>query len=569
MRGGQGHAWDIDFQDVQSPVKMVRLVLPPDFPASPCELYVDRGCFLKLPHVESDGHVCLGIASIPEDYEDPVGAIKRALMALNRQLLDKVHDSKWVEEQFHSERASYWLHYCNSRRKAPDSRAVVSKTYVDTGGTGLWAEGSIAAYIPRKSKHRRYSLQLATVGSLDPNELAARHGWADGTLVRGSVLFVRLSDDELWTPATWPASFEDLDRLISSVTNGECSLVRWASRAIRHQDAPSQKASQKDRRDREPDVPPGQPPLLVVLAQGGVMFGYQVFGTPMPLLQPPAIEPVYITRVDADWALARDHGLNVLSERRGKRVLLLGCGSLGSPLAKALARSGIGRLDIVDSQLMGVENTCRHELGFGEVGQPKARALARQSKKEVPGLEAQGFFAEARSWIMRKCTPGTYDLVVECTAESSVRTFISTMRATLFGDAPIIHAWTEPMCSAGHVVLTQVAVAWPCDDPADALVNASDLSARDTRVNLPACSDGFHPYGAADIQLIAAFAAERVIGVLDDMDHPSTVWSWVRSSAFFETLPTRVTTRSIVPVSASRFDSAATTRELSKVLLGK
>ncbi|MGF6414848.1 hypothetical protein [Paraburkholderia sp. MM5482-R1] len=150
-----------------------------------------------------------------------------------------------------------------------------------------------------------------------------------------------------------------------------------------------------------------------------------------------------------------------------------------------------------------------------------------------------------------------------------MRTFISTMRSVLFGNIPIIHAWTEPLCSAGHVVLTQPAVPWPVDDPADTLVNASDLPARDTRVDLPACSDGFHPYGAADIQLIAAFAAERVIAVLDDMGQPSTVWSWVRSSAFFDTLPAPVTTRSIVPLSSSRSDSAATTRELSKVLRGK
>jgi hypothetical protein len=386
--------------------------------------------------------------------------------------------------------------------------------------------------------------------------------------VRGSALFVRLGDDVRWTPATWPASFEDLDGMVSRATNHECSLAQWASRAIRPQESTPPKQA-KGRRNRQPEVSPGQPPLLVVIAQYGVMFGYQVFGTAMPRLQPPAIEPVYITRVDADWALARDHSLDVLRARRGKRVLLLGNGSLGSPLAKALARSGIGHLDIVDAQLMSVENTSRHELGLGDVGQPKAPALARQLKWDVPGLNVRGYLADAPTWITKNCTPGMYDLVIECTAESSVRSFISNMRTTLFGDAPIIHAWTEPMCSAGHVVLTQVAVPWPGDDPADTLINASDLSAHDTRVNLPACSDGFHPYGAADIQLIAAFAAERVIGVMDDMDHPSTVWSWVRSSAFFETLPPPVTTRSIVPVSVSRFDSAATTRELSKVLRGK
>jgi proteasome lid subunit RPN8/RPN11 len=96
------------------------------------------------------------------------------------------------------------------------------------------------------------------------------------------------------------------------------------------------------------------------------------------------------------------------------------------------------------------------------------------------------------------------------------------------------------LCSAGHVVLTQPEVPWPEDDPADAFVNASDLAAGDTRVALPACSAGFHPYGVADIELIAAFATERVIAVLDDPRQASAVWSWVRSSAFLDALPVDV-----------------------------
>lgn len=159
-----------------------------------------------------------------------------------------------------------------------------------------------------------------------------------------------------------------------------------------------------------------------------------------------------------------------------------------------------------------------------------------------------------------------YDLVVDCTAESSVRAFIAHARSGLLGDCPVIHAWTEPLCNAGHVVLSQPDVPWPAEDPADELVNASDLSAGDTRIQLPACSAGFHPYGAADIELVAAFAAERVIAVLDDLSQRSTVWSWVRSSAYFQSLPVPVATRAIVPTSTSKFDSIMTSRDLAGTL---
>lgn len=562
LRADVGFAWDIELNDHTLPIRAVRIVLPPDFPASACELYVDQDNFLKLPHVEADGHVCLGLAPIPDDYDNPVVAITRALTALKDQLLGPATDAQWLQEQFHAERVSYWMQMCISRRKACNRRPIANRTYVNVGELDRWATGSIAAYVPAGCKHRRYVLQVAS--STDPHELAARHQWSDGMMVRGNVLFVRLDAKLPWTPATWPQSFERLSALVGSVTQNEFSLERWVNDVGWSDDQKPRKRKKSSARSLE--VPAGQRPMLVVLVQDGAMFGYQLFCSAMPGLQAPRIEPVCITRVDPDWALVRDHNLDVLHARRKRRVLLLGAGSLGSPLASTLARAGVGHLDIVDAQQMDTENTSRHELGISSSGLNKAPELARQLRKDVPGLVVNGYLAEVATWTSKNCIPGKYDLVVECTAESSVRTFLSHLRASLFGDIPVIHTWIEPLGSAGHVVLSQLDVPWPDDDPADTLVNATDLSVFDTRVNSPACSSGFHPYGAADIEQVAAFAAERVIAVLDNTQIPSTVWSWVRSSAFFTALLLPVSMRDIVPKSDSTFDSATTTRDLVKVL---
>ncbi len=569
LRSGQGMAWEVDLQDETLPVRAVRIVLPPDFPASACELFVDRSYFLRVPHVEADGHVCLGLQSIPNDYDDPVAAVVRALRMLKDQLLGPSLDKNWVEHQFQTERASYWAQRCVARRKEHDRRPVPARTFVDVRELDRWAVGSIAAYVPSGSKQRLLSLQLAADQGADPHETAIRHRWADGMMVRGNALFVRLSPSEPWTPSSWPGSFEALDALVGRLTDNECSVVSWLQRTGWSDDPHphSRKRKKKQKRQREKaEAPPGQRPLLVVLMQDGVMYGYQVFGSATPRLSLPSIEPVDITRVDPNWALARDHQLDVLRARRQKRVLFIGAGSLGSPLVRALARAGLGNIDIVDAQLMESENTSRHELGAEELGQGKAPALARRLERDVPGLTVNGVVAEAAAWMAQHCKPGVYDLIVDCTAESSVRAFIAHARAGLLRDCPVIHAWTEPLCSAGHVVLSQPEVPWPPEDPADELVNASDLSAGDTRIQLPACSAGFHPYGAADIELVAAFAAERVIAVLDDLKQRSTVWSWVRSSAYFQSLPASVVTRPIVPVSPSKFDCIMTSRDLAGIL---
>lgn len=569
LRADKGLAWDFDLQGDALAVRSVRLRLPPDFPAAPCKLSVDRDYFLKLPHVEADGRVCLGVASMPNDYGDPVSAVARALQALKDEFLGPANDPQWVQDQFSNECLSYWAQRCLSRRRASDRRPVPTQTYVDLDMAALkaagWLQGSLAAYVPAASKHRVYGLQVATSGS-DPHELASRHQWATGMMVRGSALFVALPSDAPWAPLDWPDDFASLDELVGSATDWGSSVTSWLAGAgwLDDPEAPSKLTKKEKRKQKE--APAGYRPLLVVLVRGSVMFGYQVFPPNVSLMKLPALEPVCITRVDADWALARDHHLEVVHERRKKRVLLIGCGSLGSPLAKSLARCGLGHLDIVDSQFMDPENTSRHELGMRDVGQGKAQALAQRLTKDVPGITVKGHLADATTWLAKNCRPGRYDLIVECTAESSVRTSMSHLRPGLLGACPVMHAWTEPLCSAAHAVLTQPDVPWPTDDPADALVNASDLSAADTRIQLPACAAGFHPYGVADIDLVAAFAAERVIAVLDDLETPSTVWSWVRSSAFFAALDVEVSTRPIVPISGSASDTATTTRLLASVL---
>jgi hypothetical protein len=59
----------------------------------------------------------------------------------------------------------------------------------------------------------------------------------------------------------------------------------------------------------------------------------------------------------------------------GKRVGLVGCGSLGSAIAVELARAGVGGFLLADPGYMDVTNVSRHACGIVDVGRPKALAL--------------------------------------------------------------------------------------------------------------------------------------------------------------------------------------------------
>ncbi len=73
----------------------------------------------------------------------------------------------------------------------------------------------------------------------------------------------------------------------------------------------------------------------------------------------------------------------------GASVSIIGCGSFGSALADMLARAGVGKLALIDPEILAVENLGRHMLTSKDVGRPKAEALAARLLEINPNLDVE------------------------------------------------------------------------------------------------------------------------------------------------------------------------------------
>jgi len=88
-------------------------------------------------------------------------------------------------------------------------------------------------------------------------------------------------------------------------------------------------------------------------------------------------------------------------------VLVAGCGALGSHTAEALLRAGVGRLTLVDRDVVELHNLHRVSLmGPVDVGRPKAEACANALRQLDPDAQLEVRVAhmgptEAESWIPR------------------------------------------------------------------------------------------------------------------------------------------------------------------------
>ncbi len=110
--------------------------------------------------------------------------------------------------------------------------------------------------------------------------------------------------------------------------------------------------------------------------------------------------------------LVGEEGLNRLASRS---VAVFGVGGVGSYAAEALARSGIGRLTLVDFDDICLTNVNRqiHALD-GTIGRPKVEVMAERCRQINPEIEAEpvkAFFnADAAESLLYR----DYDYVLDC-----------------------------------------------------------------------------------------------------------------------------------------------------------
>jgi hypothetical protein len=486
------------------------LLLTHDFPSSPARIELSPQLCLVLPHIESDGSLCHGVLSDPVDHEDPVDAVRRVLSRLDRFLTD-ARDPSWIEAEFHRERQDYWDRYVAAAQPPKDYDTQELYLDVDIQSPGV----QIARAVPLADTARA----LATTGKTSPGDVARARGWRIGTIINGSAFVSQLPPGERWTPRTWPRSFKALSSLVGQISGKQAILPSWYF---------STKWAHKA-------------PVFVVLLQETSAFGWSIVPVQTDRRQgEPRLIPIAVTRIDRAWCLARDHQLHYLSRLTEKHVVVFGCGSLGAPVVELLARAGVGRIDIVDPDVMKAENISRHTLGASDLGHKKVVALAARMARGVPGITVNAFAKRAEEWFAGDASGAPPDLVVDCTGERSVRVTTSHLRPDILKSAPVMMAWMEPHCAAAHIVTIAGPDIWPQSDPAETAINIAQWP-DNIAVELPGCGQGFHPYGMADVWQVAGWIAENAVSMLKGQGARSEVISMVRARKYFEAVAPGVT----------------------------
>ncbi|TXN41205.1 hypothetical protein FV232_09380 [Methylobacterium sp. WL30] len=125
--------------------------------------------------------------------------------------------------------------------------------------------------------------------------------------------------------------------------------------------------------------------------------------------------------VHVDEAYLFGRNLGGMKNLAGKKILLIGCGTIGGFLAQQLAQCGAGAgrgsLTLVDPDVLKSGNLGRHVLGVPFLGENKAEACAAFLKEQLPPLAIEGHGGD----VLALALPwARYDLVIDATGEEAL-----------------------------------------------------------------------------------------------------------------------------------------------------
>lgn len=509
-------AWRISVEFSDGVTRRIDLVVGRQFPTTPIRTaLVDHPEPMTWPHVEHDGILCL-LPNLAEwDPDDPFDV---AMDLLNRpvRLVEELLEGSIVERDLREEFVTYWGYRVHSQGEnlyslvAPEPPSRMVRVW---RGKGLEVVGededAIAKWVRRRFGDR----------ALVKTEPAA-FLWLDAPLL----------------PAEYPETAADLYHLaerisgnartlLDQVAKGEPDEVLALLGAVGRGGAASigvkvLNPKRRKGRPRAPDVP--------------LSLGFRPGHTPQPLLlgrffgADPVVRTL-VQRADADWVHGRgqDHRTRRLL---GATVVVIGCGSVGAPVACALAQAGVGRLILVDPEALSWPNVGRHPLGATAVGRNKANVLAERLQTDFPHLHIEYRACGLQHLIAHnQDLLSAADVIVAATGNWVAESALNRWHVRQGRGRPIVYGWTEAHAVAGHAVAIGdgdgclqchigrtgapefTVVDWP---------DGGDVAHEE-----PACGAHYQPYGPVELAYVHALIAEVALECL--LDPPAISFSRV------------------------------------------
>lgn len=488
----QGVRGDIE---IEGETVLLSLVLRSSVPCSlPLIFMHPWDAFGMIPHVDTDGYVCFmqneGLILNPNRFEEVISTVLSKAIKQVRKGAKGENSLDFIDE---------FLSYWNLQKGL-----LTALSFVDPSNepklVQVFAQGNEYMYVCDKEA----DVQSYLSGS-DIKHLTLRNA-----------LYIPLPVGTAITPPNPDIGWSPAE---ATTIVSECLDERTDNKVIKL----CRKLTKRDE--------------LVILylprttESGGALFGlkYQGVHDMHPLAggpTPVSLTPVHFLRHDRSFLLPRG-GANV--ELHNKRIIVIGCGSVGGFLSVELARLGIGHLTLVDHDGLKSVNVFRHVLGMEHLNEKgsKAELLAKHITDNIPYISVTPIPDRIEQAInSRTVDLSSFDLIVVALGDPTNELHLNRLvgnEPTRF--PPLIFTWVEAYGIGWHVQVSNNAKeevgCLEClytnlpGDHSDLHCRASFAEAgQNFGQNISGCSGLFVPYGSASAVHAALLAVETASNVL-------------------------------------------------------
>jgi len=248
------------------------------------------------------------------------------------------------------------------------------------------------------------------------------------------------------------------------------------------------------------------------------------------------VSRIEVRRLDASYLLPRGGAFKELFART---VVVVGCGAIGSNVAKDLASLGIGRIRLIDPEVLTAENIHRHVLGVAFLDQKKVEGMRIFLNRHYPHILIEDRAEDVRTTLDKDAAFVTEsDLIIIALGDETLELYLNDF---LGQRMPRIHTWVEPLGVGGHVLGTGLGYQGGCfrclfdRDEVLGIHNQSAFAAPGQQFQpaFAGCAGTFTPFGGVDAESTANEAARLASRILLNRQTSNTLISWRGDDADF------------------------------------
>ena len=473
------------------------LCIEEDFPLSSPTIFIDEKYYCRWPHVEEHGKLCLFEQSTVFNQSNIEGVILEWIKQACELLTKSINGSN--TKDFRDEIQSYWLR-CAENKCTRTVVSILQHPFTTRVVTVCFENNIVLLADDEEQAKCWFSNYSNSKKSQNLNCFKS--------------VLIDIGDNII-TPCKYPKTGNELLNLIKSLeidiqdemqiaVEKRSSFFIFVMNVVAKssdcliatvQTWPSKSSKIKDGFRTEGAIPPN---ILI------------------KRLFSPKLENTDLERADPIWIHGRGKNPEV-EELCKKNITIIGCGSIGSAVAELLLKSGVGKMNLIDSDTLSSANVSRHVLGMRSLNKPKSSELCSKFKQDYPHCKIRSCQNEWQKIEKVEEVLGASDLILELTANKySYQKLNEWHRNENKRKIPIIYGYTENNATAG-LCLT-IANKGGCIECALDKFGKYKFKITQWPPNQthhePGCGAEFVSYGAIELQQTTSLISKKAIDVL-------------------------------------------------------